>query len=278
MQIESILFPTDFSASSLVASRFAASIAETFYAKLVLVYFAGETKSPEKFSTEEKKSIWKQLDELKLKILQKNPLINITGVVLESNSGEGLIDLASHENSDLILISGKEMEKVSSSYNGDLFTDAPCPVLEIPESGRFNGLKKVVYASDLDHIDITAIRELTQFASFYNSEVTILNISDHTKRFSEEELFKFEKKVRETCYYPKLDFIYFHGMNTHYHIQEYLERTKPDLFVVTSIKNSLVTKMMESKKIKPLRFESYLPKLTFHETDNCCQQVGDLKR
>ncbi len=282
MQVNTIIFPTDFSACSSNALKYALTIAETFYSKIVLVHvilYKSSSERPENIQNI-KKSMGEKLNDLKLECLQKNPLLNITTVVTEGESAAPIIKLIDEENVDLIVLGAKGEGGIKDitigSFATQIIDDASCPVLAIPE--RTGGIKfeKIVYASDLEHIDVAAIKQLTAFATFYNSEVTILNISDQKRKFSEDQLFKFEKIVRETCAYPKLDFIYFHGIDINVHIQEYLTRNKADLFVITTISESIVSNLFKDKNTKKMAYHATIPLLVFHETDKCCQPMGRL--
>jgi nucleotide-binding universal stress UspA family protein len=283
MQANTILFPTDFSACSNNALKFALNIAETFYSKLILVHvnfiFSSDHQEPSlaKKIRQQKTS---DLNDLKLELLQKNPLLNITTILLDGIGPSPLMQLVQHENADIIILGAKGEGGIKNiglgSFATEIVENALCPVLAIPEGARQVSFQKIVYASDLEHIDVAAIKELTHIATYYNSEVTILNISDQNRRFTEDQLFKFEKLVRETCSYPKLDFIYFHGTDVNHHIQEYLTRNKANLFVITTIKESLVGNLLMDKNTQKLGYHSYIPLLAFHESNKCCQYVNHL--
>lgn len=283
MQANTILFPTDFSACSFNALKFALNIAETFYSKLILVH-VNFVKENEQADPVQVKKVRKQklsdLNDLKLELLQKNPLLNITTILLDGSGPSPLMQLVQHENADIIILGAKGEGGIKNiglgSFASEIVENALCPVLAVPEGARQASFQKIVYASDLEHIDVAAIKELTSIATYYNSEVTILNISDQNRRFTEDQLFKFEKLVRETCSYPKLDFIYFHGSDVNYHIQEYLSRNKANLFVITTIKESLVGNLLMDKNTQKLGYHSYIPLLAFHESNKCCQHVNQL--
>jgi nucleotide-binding universal stress UspA family protein len=282
MQIGTIIYLTDFSVSAQNAANYAVTISETFYAKLVLTHILDleDSDVPEirRNNQSEIKKARTRLDDMKLEFLQRNPLLNITTVVLTSRTKEKILEHISIENADLTIIGAHTeagiLNSDENSFAAQIIKESICPVLVIPYkavSPRFNS---IVYASDLDFVDITAIRELTDFASYYNAEVSILNIADPSRRFSEEQLFHFEKQVRETARYPKLDFIYLHGPDINQSIQYFLQRNKADLLVMTSIKGSIVNRLIDDVNKKVLGYHNTLPLLTFHERDKCCQKVA----
>lgn len=281
MQVNTIIFPTDFTTCSTSALKHAVRIAETFYSKLILVHVTFDNRNETADNPKIQRRIQNnKLNEFKLEILQRNPLLNITTVLLNAENAEPILELIEDENADLVVMGAKGeggIKDISlSTFASEIVENSLCPVLSVPEGNTGYRYQKIVYASDLEHIDVAAIKELTSFATYFNSEVTILNISDQTRRFSEDQLFKFEKLVRETCTYPKLDFIYFHGTDLNFHIQEYLNRNSADLFVITTIKESLVSNLFKDKSTKKLSYHTHLPLLSFHESDKCCQQVSQI--
>lgn len=278
MQIETILFPTDFSASSTVALNFATAIAETFYAKLVVVHINMSNQAQKSIPGKRKKTR-EQLDDLKFKIVQKNALLNVTTIDTDGSKPSALLEFIEKESADLIVIGTPNSEGIKGALTGTfasvILERATCPVLVVPEKSK-KGLKfsRIAYAGDLEHFDITAIRELTEFATYYNAEVTILSLSEKNRRFSEEQLFHFEKQVRENAGYPKLDFIYMYGHDINYHVEEYINRNPTDLMVISIIKDSLINQVLHDKNKARLNYHDTLPLLTFHESDKCCQKIS----
>ena len=279
MQIDTILFPTDFSANAVNSAKIAASVADVFYAKIIVVHSLHASSVPEDKTTTENKVKWarQKLEEVKLQILQKNPLLNVTTFVIKDGYAETL-EFIKSQGIDLVIMGatgeGGTKDILLGSFAAKLIDQSPCPVLAIPEKATAPEFKKMVYASDLDNIDVESISELCTFATYFNAEITILNVSDQNRRFSEEQLFKFEKQVRETASYPKLDFIYFHGSDVNRHIQEYMKRNSSDLFVITTVKDSIISRTFQDKNSPRLGYHKYIPLMAFNESDKCCQKVN----
>src|SRR5690606_13151641 len=140
MQANTILFPTDFSACSNNALKFALNIAETFYSKLILVHVNFISSSDDQEPSLAKK-IRKQktsdLNDLKLELLQKNPLLNITTILLDRIGPSPLMQLVQHENADIIILGAKGEGGIKNiglgSFATEIVENALCPVLAIPE-------------------------------------------------------------------------------------------------------------------------------------------------
>lgn len=284
MQIRTILFPTDFSASANSALDYAVQIAGMFHSKIVMIHtfapFYRGGISDSEWEADHKQRIREgrqKLDDLRLDILQKNPLLNITTVLREGKHIKPLLDLIDEEDADLIIMGTKGASGLKQflfgSYAARVIEEAKCPVISIPEDAEYRGFKKIVYASDLEHIDITAIKELTELASFFKSEVSILNITGEENYFSEDQLYRFEYKVRDETGYPKLDFIYSRGREVNESIHEYCLRNGADLLVMTTMKRSFFGKLLKPSNTEQMAYHSNIPLLAFHETDKCCQSV-----
>lgn len=287
MQIGTILFPTDFSACANNALEHAVQIAGMMHSKIVIVhtfppFYQGgisdsEWEADHKARIKEGKQ---KLADLRLDILSRNPLLNVTTVLREGKHIKPVIDLIEAEDADLVIMGTKGASGLQQflfgSYSSRVIEEAKCPVLAIPEKSDYNGLRKIVYASDLGHIDITAIKELVELASFFKSEVTILNISSDENHFSEEDLYRFEYKVRNETGYPKLDFMYARGREVNETIQEHCERNGADLLVMTTMKRSFFGKLLKPSQTENMSYQTHIPLLAFHETDKCCQTVKQI--
>lgn len=278
MELKTIIFPTDFSACAQNALDYAAGLAEKMQSRLVVVHVSPEFQvggidqaASRQYFEERLGGARAGLAKVHDEIRDRLPLLDLQIYLLEGPEVLTLLNLAERENADIIILGTQGasgiQELLLGSFAASVVEKAKCPVLAVPSKASYKGFSKIAYASDLNEKDPKVIKQTTDLAKLFSSEITILNISEGD-RISEEQLYNFEKEVRENAEYPKLDFIYFKGTEVNKHIQEYSERNAVDLIVMTMMEKSLLKKLVIGSHTKRMAYHSRIPLLVFHEKDN----------
>lgn len=82
------------------------------------------------------------------------------------------------------------------------------PVLVVPESARFNGFKKIAFASDLSLSDVDVLHRIVQFAGYFDALVNVTHVNDENA-LDEHEVQngrQFFSMVAGEINYPGLSF------------------------------------------------------------------------
>lgn len=275
MQIRSIIYPTDFSGCALNALEYAVNIAKLYQAELVIAHsepepvLGGITEGERKKEHRQEIAVANvQLEEMKNNILSRHPMLTVKTILLQGENVDPVINVVEKNHADLVVMgtlgAGGLSQLLIGSYAAKLMSKVTCPVLIVPSKASYKGFSKIIYASSLMNSDIGVVKELTDLAKLYQAEVSILNIREDDQ-MAEDELFSFEKETRENTGYPKLDFIFFKGSNINKHIQDYSERNKADLIVMTVKKKTFLDKLFNSSHTEKMAYHTHVPLLVFHE-------------
>jgi nucleotide-binding universal stress UspA family protein len=193
VQLNNIIFATDFSRAAEAALPFAARIAKSFGAKL----FAVHAKTPENYAlppTEVWPAAIAQLDEKKVE-LRRNLYNRFPGVESEVLIGEGSVcgvveAMADEKKADLIVVgtSGRRGigKFVLGSVAEEILRRGKCPVLTVGPYSETEPLeevkfKKIVYATNFGEASAVAASYAVAFAQEYQAHLTLLHVIEHPK-------------------------------------------------------------------------------------------------
>ena len=193
IQLNNIIFATDFSTAAEAALPFAARIARSFGAKL----FAVHAKMPENYalpSTEVWPAAIAQLEEKKVE-LTRNMYNRFPSVESEVLIGEGSVcgvveAVADEKKADLIVVgtSGRRGigKFVLGSVAEEILRRAKCPVLTVGPYYEMEPLgevkfSKIVYATNFGEASPAAAAYAVAFAEEYQAHLTLLHVIEHPK-------------------------------------------------------------------------------------------------
>ena len=187
-QLKTILVPTDFSSPADSAVRYAAELARVFNTDLVLYhsftafessFYPEEARNAENQQTEN--SLLARLQRVQQAVQQQHPQLQVRTVVERGPGNKKLLAYCAQHQPDLMVMgttgaSGLK-EAIIGSFTADTMTQAPCPVLAIPDNFAFGSIKKITYASDYKPGDAHVIRFLENWKQAFGATLCVLHIT-----------------------------------------------------------------------------------------------------
>ncbi|MGB4972480.1 MAG: universal stress protein, partial [Cyclobacteriaceae bacterium] len=182
-----ILVPTDFSKPSKVAVLYAALLAKKAGAELVIATVAyGQASSrammvSQKLDTEMKNIAHAELEELttEIKSKVKGKLTISTQVLSGFPVAQVIQRFVKKKEVDLIVMGTRGatgLQKVIIGSNAAaMIQNSSVPVIIVPHNATFKGFKKIVYATDLTHIE-EELSTVSAFAKLFNARVEVLHV------------------------------------------------------------------------------------------------------
>lgn len=138
------------------------------------------------------------------------------------------------------------------------------PVFIIPPGVRFKPFKKVGLATDLkevvDHTPVAKIRELVQF---FNAELHVLNVDYHRKHFTPstpEETLNMDSLLAGMN--PLYDFI--EDKDIDQGLNDFAEKNDLDLVITLPKKHSMLERFFEKSTTRELIHETHIPIMCIH--------------
>src|SRR5689334_17306530 len=170
--MKKILVPTDFSSVANAATHYAADMAEVLSSTVNLMHVVNfgspEGKQRTNWAALEAKAT-KQAKEKaegvmgKLKSRERVRYTTVSGYPVT----KVITDYAKKEKSDLIVmgtLGASGIKKVMlGSHAASVIANVKIPVLAIPPATKFNGIRHILYATDMSRLD-TEIKSVAEFA------------------------------------------------------------------------------------------------------------------
>ena len=210
--MKKILFPTDFTDTSLNAIKYGLSLFKDEPCEIYLLNtFQVPTPihgEPVPFNQPSGEKIKASFENIELEIKKSYPNSNFT--FKEYYKVGGLTSTTStfikHHNVDLIILGTHEAHGVDEfllgSHAADIMKNVNCPVLTVPAYVPSHPPKNIAIAiDDVNELTETAIYPLIDIAKRFKSEVIVLHVSEgNGQEFSFEGLEEYFKDVKHSYY------------------------------------------------------------------------------
>jgi len=235
--MKTVIIPVDFSETSLNAVRYAANMFTGKPGTKVILYnmFANESDG------------------------------STAGPYLES-----LGRLAYQKAATLILMGISEKEEwrqlLLGSNSVKMAEQNICPVMIIPPTSKYTGIKNIALTSDFKDVDATTpVLAIKTVLEIFNSNLHIVNVDNqHYVSLTEEYLTERSKMLKMFAEF-KPEF-YFIGMNDFFEaITQFATDRNIDLIVIIPKNHSFVNSVFSARHTKKLAFQSPVPLLAAHQ-------------
>ena len=259
-----ILFPTDFSDSSLNVLEYAAEFCKTNEAVLVLfhamlapvVQADGLILNVQEIMNEQSKAIQVKLEKLASELRYKYGLI-VTTIAEYGFSAETICDVAHNEKINLIVLSAKGetniFDKIFGNVTLELFKRAKIPVLSVPEKAHFKSIKKIVFASSNIDYDAVEIFDLIKLTEKFNPQIKLVHIKIGND--FEKETFEENKNI---------EYIEIEG-NKPTKLLKYLDENNIDIVCVKKYKLPFFYNLFHKSFTEEMFYHSKMPLLVFKD-------------
>lgn len=240
--MKTILYATDLAEQSVPTLRYAYTLSKSMGANLVVFHsydvppvrnlVTRPLEQMEYHIIEEQKEVVKsfcikhigdELDLNKLKIV----------VVCKDSVLNGLIKLSKELEPDLVLIGRKEKHTERGIFAGDighgLLKRLSCPIMIVPSHTNGSPLKNILYATDFEEADISAVANLISIASEVNAKIHVVHVTTEKQYTRTEQMEWFKEMLAQRVTYKNLGFKVLFSENIEAKLKEYSELIQADL-------------------------------------------------
>ena len=137
------------------------------------------------------------------------------------------------------------------------------PVLTIPLHYKGTSINRVLYATDFDEADSTAIQKLQQLLQPANPAVSCVHISDETQAKDQAQLEQLQQRLQQAHGKP-IQFVLLAGHDVAESLLQFVQDEQIDLVSLASREHSTWDKLFNQSLAKKLVLESQIPLLIFH--------------
>lgn len=267
-----ILCPTDFSRNATNAIQYAAALANNISARLIIIHVYDK---PVMFSdapltriaaasAQIKANAEKKMKQLVAKLKTKYKNVAFEVLSKDGLPEEKLIKVAEKLGVDMIVMGSTGTSKLErlliGSTTARIMRDAPCPVLSIPKNAIFDGIKKIVFATDLNEDNINSASMISIFAKKFDAEISFVYVDDKHLLHSDEQIAAMTQKIRKRVKYAKISGYVSKNTSVTKGIEYFLKKKPADILVMftharhfpDTMFNTSITKMMSHQANIPL--------------------------
>jgi nucleotide-binding universal stress UspA family protein len=276
--MNTILVPTDFSATARNAAIYAANFAKQIKSDRIILYNAYQTPVVTDANiamveavniNELEKSSKENLEQFKASL--KTYFDN--DIIVETLSEYGMIstdinDICTSNNAGFIVMGvtggGKLEETLIGSFAIDIARHAEVPVIIVPPNAGFTQINEVMLACDFSKVvETTPVAPIKRLLDATNAKLVVVNIDHKHKHYTAET--PFESLMLDTLlegYNPEYKFIedtdFVEGIN------KVALETKTDLIITIPKKMGWFDSLFKKSHTKMLAFHSHVPLMVIH--------------
>ena len=273
--MKTILVPTDFSDLSTVALRYAVQVAAQLKASIKIVSVVNVN------TTSQTLMKWQKLEEEMLQIAEDDASriideirsefgkkVDIHYQSLRGFPVEVVLDhFAVEDKVDLIIMGTKGATGVKKALLGSnavaVIDHSSVPVLVVPGDAVFHGVRRIVYATDMEDLD-AQIKIIAPYAKLFNAEISVLHVVP-TRDTAEIDVKQILGDLTKTSHYKAISF---HVLKND-HVADAVEQFSKehgDLLALFTHKLDLYEKLFGKSITQHLAFHAKLPLLSFNKT------------
>lgn len=277
--MKTILVSTDFSKNSDNAIRFALEINKKIRAKVILFHsyaipvMAGDIPAFMPSDDELKKEAQQAISQVRIKCQDDFPGMDIESLLNAGYAEDEIPRAALEKKADLIVMGTRGAsglrELLIGSITAAVMNDTECPVLAIPEDAGFNGLHKIVFATNYADNDFENIEKVVDLARLFDAEVILLHVStgelDTAYEYAAIETFK--ERIRSDSQYEKVSFKLLESREVIDGLNFYLDEIRANMIVMSMHHRTFFQKIVNRSKTKKMAFHTHIPLLAFHAVE-----------
>jgi nucleotide-binding universal stress UspA family protein len=280
--MKTILVPTDFSANSMKALRFAISTALSNNAKIVVMHQTSVLElAPDSVFTglyipapmDQVSFLKKELEKFTKQALRSFKGKTDGGFISSEivpglGTVEIILEAVKRHKADVIMLGTTGASGLKRLFIGSVAAKvvelAKVPVVVIPDNFRNKPIKHIGYASDLAHVS-DELEKLVPIAKTLGAEIEIFHVeptfpaSEAFKKFdAEKHMNEWRKKfdmpgLAYKMVRTKFDNDFYTG------VDKYRRNAKPDMICMVTHRRNWITKILDPSKSKGIAYHNEIP-------------------
>lgn len=271
LNINRILFPTDFSETSKKALPYALEIAKRTKAKLSLVHTIEEPYDFAPLLEEYMRQVRRKvetlfqdlLDEIQEDEAYKD--FEIETRILNGRVAFALKEEADALEADLIVMGTTGASGLSKVLFGSKTTEvilqSDIPLLAVPQNSRYKGLDHITFLTDYNEGDLNALEKTSELGKLFNSELSVLHI-EPVKDLETEAMFRgFRELALDKIKHEPINFELMIQHSFIAGIADFLETQQTSMITMVKYEKPFFSNLLSKDHSKELGFYSKVPLL-----------------
>lgn len=278
--MKKILFPTDFSETSLNSRSYAIEIAKRSGAQIYLMNVYNVTiydpnmpaelvmetmTEAQKFAKENLESLSKEFVSQKY---DDGKNLNVSVVYKQGLVSDEIEVFCEENNIDLIIMgtTGESgiIDKILGSNTASVLDKVKCPVLAVPAKAAYKNIQNIVYASNLTDDDNKEVVQLKDFVELFDANLTYLHICGEDEEPSQSEKDTIFNELKKTSGYDKINLEMIENTDIEKGIDDYVNSHSVDILVMAIHKRNFFEKIFKRSLTKEMVYHSQIPLYALH--------------
>lgn len=264
--ITHILVPTDFSAFSNRAFRFATHLAKKSNAKITLFHVV---EPPYNFATAVEGMLdmmeKNALSRMKNLIAEFGTDINITSQIRHGRTSREILEFVDREEADLVVMGSRGQSKLSRAVLGSVSEsiahDLPVPLFLIPAADEDPVISSLIFATDFRINDAAHFKFTSSIAGLLDASVAVIHISQDFNFDERIRHLGFTEILRDEAGDDSLMIEIVKGDSLLQGIAEFVDRQKNTALVFNRYKRTILQKLFKKDHTDEMVVYADLPLL-----------------
>ena len=288
--IRRILVPVDFTTHAENAANYALRIAASFKADIKLINaYLDPMGTPQtylesysyqlnidKVIREIEEETYKSLNAMSMRLKDTIKEKKIRGVDVHYDLYKGnAVDIILHEideyNPAMVIMGtrGNELEGLRSygSVTSHLIQKAKIPILAVPkdyDGFDFKTPKRVLYATNFDQTDFSALRRLVSFVKPFGAKIYCVHAAmEEAQKMDEIQMRNIRSYLFDTMDAYNIECGLLETMDIQQGLEDFIEEQNVDVLAVTTQKRNFFTSLLKPSMTRKFLFHGHIPLLVF---------------
>lgn len=277
--MKNVLCPVNFTDTALNALEYACNIARTQQAFLSLCHVITDQEYEEMLEKEkdeglspfwkkEKKALEDKMENMCREIKSTYPDLECDYHLGYGSLTSAIIELAIAHKSGMIVMGNDGVKDITESLNGSstvkVIERAPCPVLCVPFTAEFQGLKRVVYGTDFSEADREALHQCQLFLQAFGSIIDVVHIYQPEGEKRKEAV---KKEMEELKSYFNYSRFHFHTKeykgSVRLGLDEYMLESRAEMLILLTHQRNFLERVFQKSTSKRISYFADYPMLVF---------------
>lgn len=273
--MNTILCPTDFSTNAAKAIDYAVMLALKTESKLVLFHsYHLPPRAPGVIRGRQQgigDEAGESLEELKKVILEDeaNKSLTIDTFARPGMAVDAILNAVEELKANMIVMGTQGVSSLDDILLGTITSGVikKCnlPVMAIPSKAEFGGISNIMYASDMDEEEETAIKQLIKIGEQFSARIDIVHVLEDENDMTKSQIQKMEKLYHEKYNYKDMHFRTVVNEDILDGLNSFINENPVDVVAMQTEKRNFFEKLFVPSLTRQMAQYTEVPMLAFHE-------------
>jgi hypothetical protein len=180
-----------------------------------------------------------------------------------------VLSLAASKMPEYIVMGTRGAEGLRKIFLGSntskIMESARCPVIIVPETARYEGIRHITYCTDYHKGDFSTLKMLVHFARNHEAHINVLHVYKGEHLESEKQKMRdMIGEVNGALKYEKISYQVLMVSDPLTKFDEYISAYSTNLLAMSTGHRALIDKLLDKSEVKELSYHTKIPLMVFH--------------